>query len=610
MLIALLVLIIPALFGATVLSYFKVYSEKVGLIMIGSIGGLAFSVTAAYLIQLVVPQSDLTLLIQTTILAAITGVLLYRGGWITFQKATFDKRALIVFITTMLLFSIISPKLLLNHDEGLSTGIINAYGDITWHTANITLFVEGQSIPPENPIFSDTRLTYPFLVNFFSAMLIHGGASLSASVALPALFLIPLIITICYIFVRDYTNKPSAGIIAALLFLFGGATFGWLRIGSDLAASGSSVIDFLLHLPMRDYSGVGTDQEGFHFLNSVTSLLLPQRSFLFGIPLALSTLILLRPRKEEQEIHYLLAGIYTGLLPLFHGHTTISLALALAGLFLINPSRLWLVFGLTASSIGIPEMLYYAGGNNEPGTLFRFEPRWMAGEENIVWYWIKNTGLLIPVTALGFYLKAPRALKALAVSGLVLFLLSNTFAFAPWIWDNFKLLVFFVLLVLPLVSWTVICGWQKFPSFARVIITVLVIAHIASAGLDIFKLALPTATVWQEWDTNDITAAENIKSYTKPGEDILTAPTHNSAVVLSGRPRYLGYAAHVWSHGELPWERENAIKLFYEGQLDQLPETQPDYVLVGPQEQQMYSVIVRPTWQEVFSGYGYTLYRL
>ncbi|MEX1111864.1 MAG: hypothetical protein WEC84_00215 [Candidatus Andersenbacteria bacterium] len=611
MIIAITFLCASIFFGIAISSYFRIYPEKVGIAALGTLGGLTFSITLTYLFQLIIPFSPLLLLVLATILTAVGGVLLYLKGGAYLKSTKFDKRTLIVFIVSLLLFLVIAPKLLIENEEGLSTGVVNAYGDVAWHASNITMFVAGQDAPPENPIFAGTRLTYPFLVNFFSAMLIIGGLSLAASITIPAVILIPILLTILYIFARDYTASANAATIAVLLFAFGGATLGWLRFGGDLTASGQTFFEFITHLPTRDYSGVGTDQQGFHFLNPITSLLLPQRAFLFGIPIALSVLILLRPRKEADTPHYLLAGVLAGMLPLFHGHTAIALTAALIGLFVLNPTTKWVVFGLTASIIGIPELLYYGGVESEPGALFRFEPRWMAGEENLVWYWLKNTGLLIPLALLGLWRRnTPAVLKALAASGLGLFILANTFAFAPWVWDNFKLFVFFFIFVLPLVTWVITAIWKQAPTWGKYAVVILLIAHVCSAGLDVWKLALPTATIWGEWSREDIHAAQQVTAYTKPLESIITAPTHNSAVVLAGRPRYLGYAAHVWSHGASPWNRETAIKDFYEGRLRSLPEHHPDYIFIGPQEQSMYTVVVQPQWDLVFTQNGYSLYRI
>ncbi len=613
MLLVLSLLIIPPLFGVSVLAWAKIMAEKISLLLVGTIGGLAVSTTLTYVVSLGRPLTSTLLVIEVILLLVATLFFLYRGAWNYWRSLPLDKVALGVLLGSLALCLLIVPKLLIAKDDGLYTGIVNAYGDIAWHTANITMFSAGQSVPPENPIFAGTRLTYPFLSNFFSGMLLSGGSSLAGSVVYPAIILIPLILTLFYCLVRNYSvGNKTAGIIAVLLLLFGGATFGWIRFGSDFTASNLSLAQFVTHLPMRDYSGVGTDANGFHFLNPITSLLLPQRSFLFGLPLALAIVLLLQPSGRRSDKHFLLAGVLAGLLPLFHAHTVLVMIPVIIGLFLLSPGLHWLLFFLTAGIIGIPEVLYYAGGQQAGGSFIRWGPGWMAGTDNWLWYWLKNTGLLIPLGVAGLFTSAPRTLKALAISGLLLLIAGNTFLFAPWAWDNFKILVFWLIFSLPLISWMAAQILKRSqPIHWRGAVVLLIVLHTLSGSLDIWKLLLPTATVWGEWDKEGIAMAEEIKGATKRGASIITAPIHNSPVVLAGRPRYLGYAAHVWSHGGLPWDREEALGRFYQGEINSLPDFTPGYVLVGPAERAQFGpILIRPAWQLVASTANYQLFKI
>ncbi|MEK7557359.1 MAG: hypothetical protein AAB538_05255, partial [Patescibacteria group bacterium] len=199
------------------------------------------------------------------------------------------------------------------------------------------------------------------------------------------------------------------------------------------------------------------------------------------------------------------------------------------------------------------------------------------------------------------------------VSGLIIFVVANLYLFAPWAWDNSKLLVYFFLFILPLVRATALQA-LKHPRVGfggRVAISIIIGLHMGAAALDIWKLSLPTAAEWNEWDKAGIEFAKHVKQKTQVGERVVTSPNHNSPIVLAGRPRYLGFAAHVWSHGGDPWEREAAIKDFFEGRIETLPDLQPQYVLVGPQERSSYpNLVLRPHWQVVVQHDDYTLYRL
>lgn len=625
MILSLFLLLAPALVGIVAIAAAEVLEEKITIALVGGTLGVAVFTTAAYVLATFLPL----LVAAVLVLLAMTAL----TGWAAWQKRrhliqlwhkpSLDKWSLGILIAATCLFMIIAPKLLITRPDGLYTGIINAYGDVAWHMSNIATFAAGQSTPPENPIFAGTRLTYPFLTNFLSAILLKSGATFAASVDAVALFMIPILLTLFYSFTKHLTNNKRAAVLAMLLFLFGGAALGWIRFNADWQESHLSLVEFLTHLPARDYSGVGTDEQGFHFLNPTTTLLLPQRSFLFALPLAFIILLLLLPEQKFHPNRFLIAGVTAGILPLFHAHTVLALLPAIVSFFAIDflksphasrkdISLHWIYFVLPALIVGIPEVLYYIRGDSGSGSFLRWGPRWMAGEHNLIWYWFINTGFLIPAAIAGIFLKFSKPVKALAVSGLIIFVIANLFLFAPWAWDNFKLFVYFLVFILPIVSLVAIKLWDQrtFPGL-RAAVLIVVALHMLPAGLDIWKLTLPTAREWQEWDKTGVEFAQAVQDNTKAGERVLTAANHNSPIVLAGRPRYLGFAAHVWSHGGDPWTREKAVKEFYEGRLNQLPDLQPTYVVVSPQERSSYpNLVIRPEWKLVTQVGDYQLYKL
>jgi hypothetical protein len=626
---AILWLLIPALFGISLVLRLRLVPEKVAALVIGTTFGLTTFVTAAYVLTLNTNLAGWLPRFFLLLTAAIIPALWLknrqaaRAAWQDFKQLPLDRGAAGVLIGTGLLFSILAPKLLITDTQGLTTVIVNAYGDIAWHLATITQFVAGQSIPPENPIFAGTKLLYPFLTNFQSALMLAQGGSLSDSINLQAWVMIPLLLSGIYCLARSLTlNRLAAG-LTTLLFLGGGATLGWLHFAPLWRESGLGLGEFLLHLPFRDFSGAGADPDGFHFLNATTSLLLPQRTFLMAFLLATSILtLLLSGSSATRRSRFVIAGVLAGLTPLFHAHSVVALfpaivALAIADTLthqrsLLAWSKTWLWFVVPALVLGLPEIYYYVHGSAAEGSFLRWGPGWLAGEENFIWYWFKNTGLLLPAVVVGFSLPAPRLAKVFALVGLGLFTFANMFLLAPWAWDNFKIFVYFFLFTLPLASWVAAQYITKPRTvYLPTVVIYLVGLHLISGGLDTWKLALPTASQWPVWGKEGMAFAQEVVVATKPGERILTAPTHNSPIVLSGRARYLGYSAHVWSHGGYPWVREEAIADFYNGLITTLPEATVQYVLVGPQERHAYpDLVIQPDWHLVLDYDQYQLYRL
>jgi hypothetical protein len=60
---------------------------------------------------------------------------------------------------------------------GISTGLLNNFGDLPFHLSVITSFAFGNNFPPEDPTYAGVRFTYPFISDFVSAMFVRCGAT-------------------------------------------------------------------------------------------------------------------------------------------------------------------------------------------------------------------------------------------------------------------------------------------------------------------------------------------------------------------------------------------------------------------------------------------------
>lgn len=609
---AIFLIAIPALFGTASFAALGLFKEKVTLLLTGTTAGLSLVTFLAYFTTPFFPLSNTSLLV--VMLAAITAtaaLLLKTPAWPHWRSCRLDKTTLVVLIFFSALSVLISPKLLINLPDGsLVTGVANAYGDIGWHLSNITTLQYNNSFVPDDPILAGTPLAYPFLTNFFSAMLLAAGASFTQSVGLPTLILFPLTFTLLYRLIARISKSKLVALIFLLLFLFSGSPAGWVQFFGDWQESSQTLSDFIFHLPQH-YTGHSDNLLRLHIINPIISLLLPQRTFLFGIPLAATILLLLLKIKDRGVPALITAGVLAGLLPLFHAHTVLALIPVIVGLVIIHPTKKWLSFFATAGLVGIPGLLIYQAGSSSFSSLFKLQLGWMSGPDNFFIYWIKNSGLLIPATLLALFLPAPRALKLLACAGLVLFIASNIWLFSTWEWDNTKLFVYWLIFTLPAVSYLLASALRVPSLIIRAAAIAFLIFHSVSGVLDVWQLIPPHSATSQVWSSGDTAFARQIRATTKPDDVILTAPIHNSAVALTGRSQYLGYPGHVWTHGGNFWQREQAIKQFYAGQIERLPETSPAHVLIGPAEKYMYpSLKIQLDWRLVARQNEYSLYKL
>lgn len=315
--------------------------------------------------------------------------------------------------------------------------------------------------------------------------------------------------------------------------------------------------------------------------------------------------------KEHRETIF--AGFLAGLLPLFHPHSILALIIPLLAFSvqrcIAGDFKKTLIFYLAALPVGLIEIAYYFFFS-ELSNHIHLNVGWLSGEENTLLFWLRNSGLLLPLTL--FALLACKKLekaKLFAASGVVIFLLCNLFFFARWGWDNTKLFVYAFVFFLPLLS-TVIASWCR-SSIFKPLAVIFVLMHTLSSAVDIVRYSMPEGRQYTLWDKRAITAAKKIQELTEPGETILAAPIHNSIPTLAGRPMYLGFPGMVWTHGGNYHERERALAQFYEGRTRNLFGVSPKYLMYGPVERHRYkNFFADPSWQMLFDHNQVALYKI
>lgn len=519
---------------------------------------------------------------------------------------------------------------------GLYTINHHNIGDLPWHLAIIQGFAVGENFPPQHVEFAGTRLTYPFLVNFVAAQYVACGTSLTAALLLQNLTLsASLLVLLPRWAFRITRNARVAALVSPVVLLSGG--WGWWYFVTETRTSSLSFTEALRHLP-HDYT---TSANDFRWANSTTTLFLTQRGLLLAVPLALIVLTLLweawRPATLANDNaaprRLIWAGCVTGLLPLVHGHTFLSLVLVAGGLALLDliTSRVrwkrWAGFFLPAVLLALPQARTLAEKTGvRTGAFMGWQPGWEATalNQNFAYFWLRNTGPLFPLLLLVLLWSvlrwrsgpvSPRLLGYYAPF-LLCFIVPSLFRLAPWGWDNMKVFLYWffpsVVLTLTLLS----RSWARGGIWGKAASMTCVALLCASGGLDVWRVA-SRQNEQQVFDSAGIAFAERLRRATPPNSVLLHAPAYNHPALLSGRRLLAGYGGHLWSHG-LDFESRVAdVKRIYAGD----PETPAllarygvTHVLVGPQEQ--VSADVRPNlayWSRhpiAFENGSYRVYKV
>jgi hypothetical protein len=301
----------------------------------------------------------------------------------------------VVAISTWLIFR----RALLEESDGIATGVLNNFGDLPFHLSVITRFAYGQNFPPEDPTFAGVRFTYPFLTDFISAMFVRAGASLRNSLFIENYVIAVALVGVIHRFGQKLVRNRTAAIITPLLILLNGG-FGCMMLWDDVGKVDGGVYQVLKRLA-HSYTILPEIEKAWRWGNSITSLLVTQRGFLLGIPLAVIAIRLwwevlngtevkskkAKGKNEDRRgaasapviegpndanrsklftFSFLLlpssrrmlaAGIIAGLLPLIHAHTFITLVMVAAFLVPWIYWRAWVAYGVAILAAAIVFLL-------------------------------------------------------------------------------------------------------------------------------------------------------------------------------------------------------------------------------------------------------------
>src|SRR5439155_102966 len=185
----------------------------------------------------------------------------------------------------------------------------------------------------------------------------------------------------------------------------------------------------------------------------------------------------------------------TGLLPLFHVHSLVVVGIVAACWALLFPRPAWIGFFALMLLLAVPRLLMAVPG--DPGAPPEHQyPRWligwMSGADVPAWFWIKNTGLFIPLLLLA--LLSPLALRGrarlLIAPFSLVFIVANLVKFQPWDWDNSKLLVFWYMASGVAVGAMLVRFWRS-QAFGAIGASVIWLSLVASGVLSLMQFLPP-----------------------------------------------------------------------------------------------------------------------
>ncbi|HEY0173728.1 MAG TPA: hypothetical protein VGB98_22130 [Pyrinomonadaceae bacterium] len=596
---------------------------------------------------------------------------------------------LVFYSAAAVVFWMVFARAMYQTPQGIFTGVDTNIGDLPFHLSVVTGFAYGENFPPQHPEYAGVRLTYPFVVDFVTALFVRAGATLEGAMFWQNFAMIMSLTGLLHAWALRLTRERLAALLVPALVLLSGGFGWWVFLGE--AASGGKGVFGLLGALEHDYTIMG--HLGYRWGNAVTALFVTQRSIVLGVAVALVVWTLwwdassrgkgegrkgkgrgeeaARPASELESRRVgakkkakgksarrdasrgasardagdeerdpaddsfafclspfafrqmVVAGVVAGLLPLAHAHSFVVMMLMGACLALMQgafvllskneaggveveaggdvragaPSwarvwavwRPWLAFALAASALAVPQMLWATRESAvNSAQFFGWEFGWDRGGRNVVWFWIKNTAVFIPLLVAALAWRGAgvsRRLLFFFLPFLLCFVVPNVYKLSPWVWDNIKVLLYWWIASAPLVALVLARLWRR-GGVWRASALALLLAQTAAGGLDVWRAA-SGAVERRSFDPAGVAFAELVRRETSPRSLILHAPTYNDPVYLTGRRTFLGYPGHVWSHGIDYFAREAELKRIYSGAADApalIERAGIEYVVVGPLE--------------------------
>ncbi len=545
---------------------------------------------------------------------------------------------LLVLVLALLFFVPFYQHALEMRPDGLWAGYVTIWGDWCTHLSMSGYLSHARDLlPPQNPFYSGVKLTYPFLPDLLSGMLLHLGLDLQGSLPLASAIMSIALVVIFFSTAARFTGSSWAAAIGTMVFFLSGG-LGFLLIFGDVHPTAAGVLPWIgdlanhvLH-PTHEYT-LNRDT-GYQWLNPILAYLIPQRASLFGFSLGLFALsVLWYGRSQGSLREMLIAGVVMGLTPLFHASTYFDLMLVIGGLCAIDVGwpavasavgrtvtmklsvRHWAAFFAPAVLLGLPQVFLILPPAGYHPNFLTLEPGWLSGfalpaglysgplagvltapstnyHLSPIVFWLLNTALLIPLALVSLYARdwGKPELRRFLLPAWILFLLPNFLILQPWDWDNTKWFVWWAILASMLAGLVLFQLFRRGPVLA-VLATVLFVATTFSGFLDVNRASQPNLpdVSFQLLDNDELAVAAWAKTDTPQDTIFLTGWKNNHPILtLSRRVEVMGYPGWLWTWGlSHPEDRQRDVIQMYAGDNSSaqlLTQYKVNYVVIGPQE--------------------------
>lgn len=567
MFFALISIISSCFFGFELVAWFLAkHMDIITMIGIGNCIGIVISAWAFFIISYFIPLSFFHGLLHSVILIMM-GVFIQIRCHFRFKITPIPIK--------ILLFSVLIPTVFLTYffyygflyKENYTKGA--CYGDFPFHLNLISSFAYGCNSQRKKifqittPFFANEPLAYPFIPNFYSAILKSCfNTSYHTCLVLPSVFMALSLFIIFSRLVFEFSNSNFACYIFPWLFLLSGGTgfLQWIRIGFKTPY----YTDFVNNWAKNVHEG---------WFQTVIHILMPQRASLQSIPIAYAIILLLIIGEQQNKVVtkiYFLIGLLVASLAQVQPHSIIAVAQWGTIYFLINFKFSWrwiqielsnyVVIGVVAIIFGLPQTTAY--WDRTKNNFIKFAPIWQPSDhKTMAEFWWPALGPFIVLATIHAPMIFNRKQFNAYFPSFCVWLIANYIWYQPWNLDNTKV---FNAAWIPLA----VCGvsnvlsfmWNSKYRIGKIFAILLLVASCMSGSLAISMAYRETYPEWGNLQAQ-IEIADFIKTKTNPQSVWITSRWHSHPVTaLAGRQTFVGYGGWTSSHGLDDRRREQIMR--------------------------------------------------
>jgi hypothetical protein len=494
-------------------------------------------------------------------------------------KITTEEKIMLLITIPFLLvvFQILYTHTLYNLDGAMWTGQAT-YGDMSMHLGFITSIAKQGMFPPTYSILPGELLKYPFLCDTISSSLYIFGTSLKVSYILPMMLAFLLVFTGFWFLADSILGRVSKTFTAFILFFLNGG-FGLIYFLDKLKETPSNFTRIF-----TDYYTTPTNliDNGIRWSNVIVDMLIPQRATLFGWMVLFAALYLLyqavfTKNNGKNKTYFITAGIFGGLLPMIHTHSFFALGMIAVCwlIYVLYRERSkkgfmdCLCFGLPAIILAVPQLITwtfkYVNGNSS----IVFSPDWCNLDENWLWFWVKNVGLVFILLPFAFF-NSDKKKKILYSGAILIFVVADLFVFQPNTYDNNKLFYIWYVYTVIIVADFIIDVYKKIKGFSFKGLTValaLVFIVCTNAGVLTLMREINSGIIndgkpqYELYSKGAVEAADFISKNTLPTDTFLSDSNHNNVIAcLTGRNIVCGSSLFLYYHG-VDYSEEESLRV-------------------------------------------------